>query len=136
MAAALATICVYREQDVVGHLWSQGERLQALINQAIVENRLEGLFELTGRPCNLVFVTRDRTGERSQEFRTLFLQELIRLGIIAPSFVLSFSHTNDDIERTAEAVCAALSIYRKALDNGIGEYLIGRPVKPVDRKYN
>ena len=136
MAAALATIRVYREQDVVGHLWSQGTRLQSLVNQAIIEHQLEGAFELIGRPCNLVFVTRDGAGERSQEFRTLFLQELIRQGIIAPSFVVSLSHTDDDIERTAEAIYAALEMYRKALDNGVGEYLIGRPVKPVDRKFN
>ena len=27
-------------------------------------------------------------------------------------------------------------VYRKALDEGIDKYLVGRPVKPVDRRYN
>jgi glutamate-1-semialdehyde 2,1-aminomutase len=136
MAAASEIIRIYREQDVVGHLWSGGQRLRNLVNQSIAENRLEGLFALIGRPCNLVFVTRNRDGERSQEFRTLFMQELIRRGIIAPSFVVSFSHTEDDIARTAEAVYEAHAIYRKALDNGVDKYLSGRSVKPVDRKHN
>jgi glutamate-1-semialdehyde 2,1-aminomutase len=30
----------------------------------------------------------------------------------------------------------ALAIYRKALDEGIDKYLAGRPVKPVNRRFN
>lgn len=136
LAAALETMRVYREQGVVEFLWRQGERLRVLAKQSIKENRLEGFFELLGRPCNLVFVTRDQNHERSQSFRTLFMQELIRRGVIAPSFVVSFSHCDADIERTAEVVHEALVIYRKALDEGIEKYLEGRPVKPVNRGFN
>ena len=64
------------------------------------------------------------------------MQELIRRGVIAPSFVVSFSHSDADIERTAEAVYEAHIVYRKALDEGIEKYLEGRPVKPVNRKFN
>jgi glutamate-1-semialdehyde 2,1-aminomutase len=136
LAAALETIRIYRERNVVEFLWGQGERLRALINQSIAENRLEGFFELMGRGCNLVFATCDQEHKRSQPFRTLFMQELIRRGIIAPSFVVSFSHSNADIERTGEAVNESLIVYRKALDEGIDKYLEGRPVKPVNRRYN
>jgi glutamate-1-semialdehyde 2,1-aminomutase len=136
LAAALETIRIYRERNVVEFLWRQGERLRTLINQSVVENRLAGFFELVGRPCNLVFATFDQEGNRSQAFRTLFMQELIRRGVIAPSFVVSFSHTDADIQHTAEAVYEAHVIYRKALVEGIDKYLIGRPVKPVDRRYN
>jgi glutamate-1-semialdehyde 2,1-aminomutase len=136
LAASLETIRIYRERHVVEFLWRQGERLRALVNQSIAENRLDGFFEVIGRPCNLVFGTRDQDHNRSQAFRTLFIQELIRRGVIAPSFVVSFSHSDTDIERTAEAVYEAHVVYRKALDEGIEKYLEGRPVKPVDRRYN
>jgi glutamate-1-semialdehyde 2,1-aminomutase len=136
LAASLETLRIYREQEVVEFLWKQGERLSALVNRSIAENRLEGFFELMGRPCNLVFGTRDQDHNRSQAFRTLFMQELIRHGVIAPSFVVSFSHTDADIERTAEAVYEAHVVYRKALDHGIDSYLEGRPVKPVNRRLN
>jgi glutamate-1-semialdehyde 2,1-aminomutase len=136
LAAALETIRIYREQGVVECLWKRGEQLQALVQRSIGENRLEGFFEVFGRPCNLVFGTRDQNRERSQPFRTLFMQELIRRGVIAPSFVVSFSHSDADIERTAEAVHEALVLYRKALDEGIEKYLEGRPVKPVNRGFN
>jgi glutamate-1-semialdehyde 2,1-aminomutase len=136
LAAALETIRIYRQHSVVEYLWRQGERLQALVTRSILENRLEGFFEVFGRPCNLVFGTRDHNRERSQPFRTLFMQELIRRGVIAPSFVVSFSHSDSDIEHTGEAVHEALRIYRKALDVGVEKYLQGPPVKPVNRKYN
>jgi glutamate-1-semialdehyde 2,1-aminomutase len=136
MAAALETIRIYRERGVIEFLWKQGERLGALVNKSIRENRLEGFFQLIGRPCNLVFETRDQAHERSQAFRTLFMQELIRRGVIAPSFVVSFSHSDDDIDRTGEAVYEAHGVYRKALDEGIEKYLEGRPVKPVNRRFN
>jgi glutamate-1-semialdehyde 2,1-aminomutase len=136
LAASLETIRVYREQNVVKFLWKQGERLRTLVNQSIAENRLEGFFDLVGRPCNLVYATRDQDRNPSQAFRTLFLQELIRRGVIAPSFVVSFSHGDADIERTAEAVFEAHVVYRKALDEGVEKFLEGRPVKPVNRKYN
>jgi glutamate-1-semialdehyde 2,1-aminomutase len=136
LAAAIETFRIYREQSVVEFLWKQGELLRARVQQSIEENRLEGFFEIFGRPCNLVFGTRDQNRERSQPFRTLFMQELIRRGVIAPSFVVSFSHSDADIERTGEVVHEALMIYRKALDEGIEKYLEGRPVKPVNRKFN
>ena len=136
LAASLETLRIYRERNVVEVLWTQGERLRALANRSIVENRLEGFFEVIGQPCNLVFVTCDQQGNRSQAFRTLFMQELIRGGVIAPSFVVSFSHSDADIDRTAEAVFAAHVVYRKALDEGIDKYLVGSPVKPVYRRYN
>jgi glutamate-1-semialdehyde 2,1-aminomutase len=136
LAASLETIRVYKEHGVVEFLWRQGERLRTLVNQSIAENQLEGFFELLGRPCNLVFATRGLDRSPSQPFRTLFLQELIRRGVIAPSFVVSFSHSDADIERTAEAVFEAHRVYRRALDEGIGKYLEGRPVKPVGRRYN
>jgi len=136
LAAALATIQVYRTQEVVEFLWNQGERLRALVNQSIQSNRLQGFFEVVGRPCNLVFATHDQNYQRSQAFRTLFMQELIRRGIIAPSFVVSYSHSDTDIQHTAEAVHEALAIYRKALDEGVEKYLEGRPVKPVNRRFN
>jgi glutamate-1-semialdehyde 2,1-aminomutase len=136
LAASLETIRIYREQDVVEYLWRQGDRLQRLVNQSVVENRLQGYFEVLGRPCNLVYATRDQSGNPSQSFRTLFLQELIRHGVLAPSFVVSFSHSDTDLERTSSAVYQAHRVYRAALEEGVEKYLSGRPVKPVNRKFN
>ena len=53
-----------------------------------------------------------------------------------PSLVVSFSHSDEDIDRTVEAVGEALAVYRRALDDGIERFLEGRPVQPVFRPRN
>jgi glutamate-1-semialdehyde 2,1-aminomutase len=50
--------------------------------------------------------------------------------------VVSYSHTDEDIDRTIDAASDSLHMYRKALEDGIEKYLNGRPVKPVNRRYN
>lgn len=136
LAAALETLNIYRRRNVIEHLYTQGERLRAGINQAISGHGIGSQFEVRGRACNLIYLTKDRDGQRSQAFRTLFLQEMIRRGIIAPSLVVSFSHSNEDIDRTIDACDQALGVYAKALQDGVEKHLVGRPVRPVDRKFN
>lgn len=135
LAAGRATLETYVGQDVVGRLYQQGERLRAGVQRAIAEAGVEGYFELLGRPCNLIYATRDPDGERSQSFRALFLQEIIRGGVIAPSFVVSYAHEDADIDRSVEVVAAALRVYRKALEEGVEKFLVGPPVKPVWRRF-
>ncbi len=136
LAAAIATMDIYEQEDVVKHLYQQGKRLIQGIDQAIRANQLEGYFSLAGKACNLIYITRDQQQQRSQAFRTLFLQETIKRGLIMPSLVVSYSHTNDDIDYTVDAIAEVLPIYRKALEEGIEKYLVGQPVKPVFRKFN
>src|SRR5215469_11609630 len=100
LAASLETIRFYKQHQVVEVLWRQGERLRNLVNRSIAEHKLEGFFEVAGRPCNLIFATYDQNRQRSQPFRTLFMQELIRRGVIGPSFVVSYAHGDVDIDRT------------------------------------
>ncbi len=136
LAAAIATMRIYKSKDVISVLWSQGERLAKGLKKAIDDVGLDAHFKIFGRTCCLVYRTLDSNGQPSQEFRTLFLQESIKRGILAPSFVVSYSHSDGDIDKTVEIVHESLRIYRKALDEGIKKYLTGRPVKPVFRKFN
>jgi glutamate-1-semialdehyde 2,1-aminomutase len=53
-----------------------------------------------------------------------------------PSLVVSYSHGDDDIDQTVEAIDGALAIYRRALDHGVERYLVGRPSQTVYRAYN
>ena len=136
LAAAMAVMKIYQEQNVVEHLYRQGGKLIKGINEAIAFHQLEGYFAVAGKACNLIYVTKDEQQQRSQPFRTLFLQEIIKRGIIAPSLVVSFSHSDRDIQYTVDAISEALGIYRQALETGVEKYLVGRSVKPVFRKYN
>lgn len=133
LAAALETMKIYSELPVIEHLHKQGDRLITGINQVVEANHLKGFFGVDGRSCNLIYFTRDENKQPSQPFRTLFLQEIIKRGVIAPSLVVSYSHTDQDIDKTIDVIAEALQTYARALDEGIDKYLIGRSVKPVMR---
>ncbi|NLV79126.1 MAG: hypothetical protein GXY65_07245, partial [Rhodococcus sp.] len=86
------------------------------------------------RPSCLIFVTRGPDGAPSQEFRTLFLQELLVRGVLGQSFVVSAAHTDTDLDETVDAVRGALLVYRRALESGsVTGLLHGRPVAPALR---
>lgn len=136
LAAALATMAIYRREPVVRHLYEAGDRLRRGVERAAAANGVADHFKLLGRPCSLLYATLDAERKPSQSFRTLFLQELIKGGIIAPSFVVSYAHDDATIDRTIDVVDRALRVYRAALENGIEHYLVGPAVKPVYRRYN
>ncbi len=131
LVAAMATMTIYRDEPVVEHLHRAGARLVEGLRQAATRHGLSAHVEPVGRPCNLFFATRDPAGKPSQPYRTLFLQELISRGVLGPSFVTSYSHTDDDIDRTIDAIDGALSVYARAMTDGADKYLVGAPSRPV-----
>jgi glutamate-1-semialdehyde 2,1-aminomutase len=136
LAAAMATMKIYKEKNVVDFLYQQGQRLVRGIKQSIQEFHLQEYFLVLGKPCCLVYGTRDNDKIPSQLFRTLFLQETMKRGLIMPSLIVSYSHQDKDIDQTLEIIHESLAVYRKAMDEGIEKYLQGRPVKPVYRVRN
>jgi len=136
LAAALKVISIYRNEPVIETLYRQGARLEAGVRAAIHALDLAEFVTLAGRPCALLYGTRDRDGRPSQAFRALFLQELLRHGVLAPSLMVAYAHDDAAIDATIEAVGRALRVYRNALDDGVDKYLVGPPVKPVYRRFN
>jgi glutamate-1-semialdehyde 2,1-aminomutase len=135
LAAAIETMRAYRERDVIGAMARAGARLLGGVRESIRRHGIDGYFDVIGHPSNLIYVARDAKREPSQEFRTLFLQETVRRGLLMPSMVVSAAHGDAEIDHTVGAVDAALAVYARALEDGVGAFLEGRPVKPVFRRY-
>jgi glutamate-1-semialdehyde 2,1-aminomutase len=136
MAAAIANMRIYRQEAVIEHLARQGRALKSGIDQLVAAHGLENFFSVTGHPACLTYATRDADGKASQEMRTLFLQETIKRGILAPSLVTAYSHADEDIVRTIDAFDGALRVYKLALEDGVENYLVGRPSQLVIRRFN
>jgi glutamate-1-semialdehyde 2,1-aminomutase len=136
LAAALATLQIIREEDVVGHLWRIGASLVEGLNGLSKEFGLRDYFYAEGVPCSPAIVCKDQKGQPSAALRTLFLQEMIARGILIPYVSLSQSHTEAEISITLDAVRDFLPCYQAALDGELKRLLVGAPVKPVFRKYN
>ncbi|GAB3800189.1 glutamate-1-semialdehyde 2,1-aminomutase [Humibacter antri] len=136
LAAYLAVADAYEQRDVVGVMESQGEKLRAGLLEAVADAGMSDHIAILGRPSALVFGTKDSGGKPSQAFRTLFIQELLRHGVLAQSLVISAAHTDADIETTVDAVRAASVVYAKAIETGTTDrLLLGRPVAPAIREF-
>jgi glutamate-1-semialdehyde 2,1-aminomutase len=136
LAAYLAVNKAYRDRDVVAEMDHAGALLAASVTEQVVRAGLQDHIEVLGRPSCLVFATRDAHRQPSQAYRALFMQELIRHGVLGQSFVISAAHTAEDIDCTVAAVGEALGVYACALESGTTDgWLAGRPVAPALRKH-
>ncbi len=136
MGAFVETLKVYEELDVIGKIWKAGKELSEGMNQIARGLGLGDHFQFVGPACSPNFLTLDAKKEGSLAFRTLFVQEMIRHGVLMPWVALSYSHGDEEIRLALEAGRKSLAIYKKALEEGIENYLVGRPIKPVFRKKN
>ncbi|MGQ4617277.1 glutamate-1-semialdehyde 2,1-aminomutase [Nocardia sp. R7R-8] len=136
LAAFRAVVHAYTVTDPVGRMEHAGRRLRAGFEEITAELGIAEHLRVAGRPSCLIFQTDDSQGRPSQEFRTLFLRELLRRGVLGQSFVTSAAHTDADIDHTVEACRGAAAVYARALDRGGVEGLLeGRPVAPALRAH-
>ena len=61
---------------------------------------------------------------------------MIKHGVLIPWVALSFAHQENELELTLHAIYKSLEVYKKALKGDINDYLVGKSIKPVFRKYN
>ncbi|HEY8745047.1 MAG TPA: aminotransferase class III-fold pyridoxal phosphate-dependent enzyme, partial [Chloroflexota bacterium] len=117
LAAAQATLAVYRSQDVIGHLWRMGQALMEGINGAA---RAAGVpFRAWGHPpMSAVEFTGLSTAQANVAWQHL-LGEMAARGVLLRRGGLNFitySHTPADIERTVAAYRASLAALQPVLD--------------------
>lgn len=135
LAAFRAVVHAYRTEDPVGRMEHAGRLLARGVTEAVAAAGLADYVSVMGRPSCMVFVTRGPDGAPSQAYRTLFLQELMRRGVLGQSFITSAAHTDADVAATVDAVRAALPVYRTAIEAGTVDGLLeGRPVAPALRR--
>jgi glutamate-1-semialdehyde 2,1-aminomutase len=98
LAAAKAAIQTYRTQDVIGHLWRQGEKMWGGLNRLLEENKipacLKGLW-----PCpQFVF-----GGPEATKYRESFFRAAYRNGVSLYDVpYVNFSHQDSDIEEALQ----------------------------------
>lgn len=136
LGAFIETVNVYKECRVVDHIWKMGKKLVDGINDIAKELSMEDYFFIQGSVCSPNFVVCDKNKEPSMEYRTIFSQEMIKEGILFPCISLAYEHKELEIEMTLEAIRKSMKVYREALEGNINDFLMGRIIKPVFRKYN
>ena len=137
LAAFRAVVRAYTDPagpDPVAAMERQGRALADGVNAAAAEAGIGEYLSVLGRPSCQIFRTADATGAPSQAMRTLFLQEILRRGVLGQSYVISAAHTDVDVEQTVEAARGR----HARLPQGAGDRpargaVPGRPVAPAHR---
>jgi glutamate-1-semialdehyde 2,1-aminomutase len=136
LGAFIKTVEIMKKEDAIGHYWNYGKQLISGMNLLSAEYELQDYFYVEGYPCSPNYVTKDKEGNISLAFRTLFAQSMLDMQVLMPYIALSCSHQEEELKITLSAVRYALGIYKNALEDGYEAYLKSDIIKPVFRKYN
>lgn len=139
LAAATATIKEMQQKKVQVHFWKMGGKLKTGLEKLIKKHQLEQYVGIVGFAPNLSTSFKDESGQASPLLRTIFLQEVIKRGILFQGyFAISYSHKEAEIKKTLAVFDQALAVYKRALEDKEGRagYLTGEVCKPVFRKFN
>jgi glutamate-1-semialdehyde 2,1-aminomutase len=111
----------------------RGAKLRSRLEQVTKEAGMAEHVLFLGRPSCLMFMT-NHTGQPSHAFRTLFIQELLRRGVLEQSLATSAAHTEADIEHAIDTAAGAVEVCARAVEAGSTTGLL-RPVAPVIREF-
>ncbi|MBS1660115.1 MAG: glutamate-1-semialdehyde 2,1-aminomutase [Bacteroidetes bacterium] len=136
LGAFIKTMEILQRDRVVDHFWNYGRELMEGMNGIAKDLGIGENFYTEGFACSPNYITKDKDGQASLAFRTLFAQEMVSHGVLMPYLALSQAHGPKELEQTLEAVKKSLAVYKKALGEGIDKYLHSKPIRPVFRKYN
>jgi glutamate-1-semialdehyde 2,1-aminomutase len=79
---------------------------------------------------------RPQTTTANRPFRTLFVQELLRRGVLGQSLLISAAHTDTDINQTIDAAAGAPEMYTRAIEVGSTDgLLVGRHLARALREF-
>jgi len=135
LSAAMTTIKEFQENNVISHIHTLNKLLASLCKKLTNDLGLSNNIDVIECEWMPTFIFRNADGEVCQGFRTLFMQEMIRNGVLFQGiFTSCFSHTEDDIYYFIKAFDASLKVYQNALKEGFKNYLVGEPAKAVFRK--
>ncbi len=138
LTAALATLHYMKAHKVHDHFWKQGNALKQGIVESINDAHVEKSIAVVGFAPNISMTFKDVQGNTSPELKTIFLQELIKQGILFQGyFAISYAHGEKEIKKTITSIHNVLKIYKEAYSSkNYRKYLVGPAVKPVFRKWN
>lgn len=136
LGAFIETVKVYKELNVTDHIWAMGKKLCSGLTDIAKDLNIEGYFKLQGAVCSPNMVFCDKEGNPSLEYKTVFVQEMLRQNILLSGVSLAYQHTDNEIDMTLEAAKNAMKVYSDALNGNVKDFIIGNAIKPVFRKYN
>jgi len=136
LGAYMATMKFMDDNKFIDHLWSYGKSLKDLVNSQAKIHGLEQRIVADGVDCSPFISAKNTDGSASAPLRTLFIQEMLKAGVMMPWISIAYRHDAKELELTKTALEQALPVIKAATESGIDQFLNGEPVKPVFRQFN
>lgn len=135
--AAMATMDVFESEPVIEHNHAIGDYFMKGAQTAISSHGLENHLRLTGFNWSVGLAVLGADGQADMPLRTLFMQEMIRRGILYQGILSPcYSHTMEDMDWMLAAFDESCNVLAKAVEGNVQDFLVGEAIKPVFRKYN
>ena len=136
LSAFVETIKFLKKNNVIKNNWNYGSNLMKKGNKIAKDLGIEQYFYFSGIACSPLINCLDNDKKNSLEFRTLFIQEMLKHNILMPWVSIAYRHTDKSLKITLKAMEKALYVYREALKYGVKKFLKGHVIKPVFRRFN
>lgn len=134
LAATKATIQELKEKDVPKFLVQQGKKLKDGYNEIAKKLKIESTKAI-GYYWRSMATFDEKFGDPLIQ-KSIMQQEMIKRGVLWQGFFnMSFSHSDEDVNYTLQALEESLFVLKNAIEkNNLKETLKGEPVIPVFRK--
>ena len=143
IAGTIAVINEMKNKNTISHCWKVGTKLFKEWNKIVEKNNIDA--KMNGYPIRMEQVCYDKNGKVSLELKSLLLQEMVKKGIfMSPlgAVYLSYSHSNEDIEKTLETldeVCKIINLktkngnYRELLEGEMPKTIWSMKIPPTKK---
>lgn len=135
MAASIATIKEFKKHNVVEYINNFGTRVIEICQHLVSKHGLDPYIQVVPSKWMPAFAFKNADGQACAGLRTLVMQEMIKRGVLFQGvFIISYSHTEDDLIYFCKAFDEVLTIYKLAVVEGYQKYLFGDKAEAVFRK--
>ena len=143
IAGTIAVINEMRDKNTISHCWKVGKKLFEGWNKVVERHNIDA--KMNGYPIRMQQVCYDKNGKISLELKSVLLQEIVKKGIfMSPlgAVYLSYSHSNEDIEKTLEVldeVCSTINLktkngnYKELLEGEMPKTIWTMKIKPTKK---
>lgn len=133
IAAAIALIDKMQREPVIETIWKTGKALREKTNEQINKNSLQNIISLNGKDPWVVISFNASDKIRVEAIKTMLLKEMFAHGVLTiGSHNICYSHTEDDIQKIANAYKVILPKIAAGITNGNLEENLGcNVIEPV-----
>ncbi len=134
LAASKATMQFMMDNPVHEHIWRQGEKIKAGYNAHVEALGLGDYTKCVGMGPRTFIQFHDPNGQIPMlHLKSIFQQEVLKRGILFNgNHMMTYSHSDEDIDYTLKVYREALELFAQALDGlNVLDALQGRPIQPI-----